>query len=91
MKKNRLLLIESEMIEPKGHFLNHLIDASKFYEGKFNIYWILNKKFDDEGVYMPKKIKKIFSISTNKFKKKNNNDKILNIKEHLFCQHDLLY
>lgn len=82
MKKNRLLLIESEMIEPKGHFLNHLIDASKFYEGKFSIYWILNKKFDDEGVYMPKKIKKIFSISTNKFKRKNN--KFFYIFEEIF-------
>ena len=32
--KNKLILIESEMVEPKGHFLNNLIDISKFFEKK---------------------------------------------------------
>ena len=72
MTKNKLILVESEMIEPKGHFLNNLIDASKFFSKKFKIYWILNNKFDDQGTYIPKEIKKKFSISTNRFKRKNN-------------------
>ena len=36
------------------------------------IYITLNKRFDDKGTYLPKEIKKISTISTNKFKRKDN-------------------
>ena len=55
MNKKKLILIESEMKEPKGHFLNNLIDASKFFNNKFEIYWLLNKKFNKKNTYVPKK------------------------------------
>ena len=55
MSKNKLILIEPEMIEPKGHFLNNLIDITKFFKHKFKIYWILNKKDEMQSGY-PQKI-----------------------------------
>lgn len=71
-KKNKLVLIEPEMTEPKGHFLNNLIDISKFFENKLKIHWILNKRFQNKGTYIPKKITKIYGISSNKYKRKAN-------------------
>ena len=82
IRKNKLILIESEMIEPKGHFLNNLIDITKFFEKKFQIYWLLNKKFDRKGTQIPKNIKTIYSISTNKFKR--NEKKFLYLVEEIF-------
>ena len=32
--KKKLVLIESEMKEPKGHFLNNLIDITNYYKKK---------------------------------------------------------
>lgn len=60
------------MLGPKGHFLNNLIDTTKYFKGKLKIYWILNKKFDDEGTYMPKETRITKIIFTNYFKRKNN-------------------
>jgi len=72
MNKNKLLLIESEMKGPKGHFLDNLIESTKNFEKKLKIYWILNEKFDNKGTYIPKNIKIFRSISTNKFNRKKN-------------------
>ena len=71
-KKNKLVLIESEMLGPKGHFLDNLIETTKTFENKNKIYWLINKKFNNEGTYVPKNIKIIKSISSNYFKRKNN-------------------
>ncbi len=81
-KQNKLIFIESEMLEPKGHFLNNLIDANSIFYKKFKIYWLLNKNFESKGTYIPKNINKIYSISTNKFKRKNN--KILYFLEEIY-------
>ena len=70
MKKNKLVLVESEMLGPKGHFLDNLIETTKTFENKNKIYWLLNKRFNNEGTYVPKNIKIINSISTNYFKRK---------------------
>ena len=72
IKKNKLVLIESEMKGPKGHFLNNLIETTNNFNGKTNVYWILNKDFNSEGTYIPKQIKILKNISSNKFKRKNN-------------------
>ena len=72
MKKNKLVLIESEMLGPKGHFLDNLIQTTKTFENKNKIYWLLNKRFNNEGTYIPKNIKIINSISSNYFKRKQN-------------------
>ena len=71
-KESKILLIESEMKGPKGHFLDNLIESTKNFEKKLKIYWILNKKFNSEGTYIPKNIKIFRSISTNKFNRKKN-------------------
>ena len=71
--RKKLLLVESEMKNPKGHFLNNLIDTTISFEKRFDIHWILNKKFNNNNTFIPKvkSIKKC--ISTNKFKRKENN------------------
>ena len=72
INKNKLLLIESEMIEPKGHFLDYLLETSNYFKQKKNIFWFLNKNFKAENIQLPKfcNIKKI--ISSNRFKRKEN-------------------
>lgn len=70
--KNKLILIESEMTEPKGHFLNNLIEISKFFDKKLSIYWLINKKFDSQKTFIPKGPKILKVIKSNKFKRKNN-------------------
>ena len=72
IKKNKLVLIESEMKGPKGHFLNNLIETTNTFKARTNVYWILNKDFDSEGTYVPRQIKIFKNISSNKFKRKNN-------------------
>ena len=71
-KKNKLILVESEMIGPRGHFLDNLIETTKNFEKKLNISWIVNKKFNNEGTYLPKNIKIIKAITSNTFRRKNN-------------------
>ena len=82
MKKNKLVLIESEMLGPKGHFLDNLIETTKTFENKNKIYWLINKRFNQEGTYVPKNIKIIKSISSNLFKRKKN--KLLYVLEEIF-------
>ena len=74
MKKinNNLLLIESEMIKAKGHFLDYLIETSNYFKRDKKITWFLNKNFVSQNLYLPEycDIKKI--INSNKFKRKKN-------------------
>ncbi len=81
-KKNKLILVESEMRSPKGHFLDNLIETTNIFKNSNKIIWILNKNFDHAGTYLPKKIKIFKKISTNNYKRKNN--KYLYIKEEIF-------
>ena len=81
-KKNKLILVESEMISPKGHFLDNLIETTKTFEKKNNINWITNKRFNDEGTYVPKNVKIKKSISSNYYKRKNN--KLFYILEEIY-------
>ena len=80
--KNKLLLVESEMKNPKGHFLNNLIDTTICFEKKFDIYWILNKKFEKKKTYIPKVKSILKCVSTNKFSRKEN--KILYFIEEIY-------
>jgi hypothetical protein len=70
--KKKLVLIESEMKEPKGHFLNNLIDITNYYKKKFEIYWILNKDFKSKGTFIPNNQKIIKSIKSNTYKRNLN-------------------
>ena len=81
-KKNKLILVESEMKSPKGHFLNNLIETTNNFKKTIKIYWLLNKDFNSEGTYLPSKIKILKSISSNKFRRKEN--KIMYIFEEIY-------
>ena len=72
MDKEKLLLIESEMISAKGHFLDYLIETSNYFKNKKNIIWFLNKNFKSKNLYLPEfcNIKKI--LYSNNFKRKEN-------------------
>ena len=80
--KNKLLLVESEMKSPKGHFLDNLIETTVTFKNKLSIMWMVNKEFDNEKTYLPNKIRIFKSISTNKFKRKDN--KLFYIIEEVF-------
>ena len=69
------------MIGPKGHFLDNLIETTKTFEKKNKIYWILNKRFNNEGTYLPENIQIKKSISSNHFKR--NENKLLYIFEEI--------
>ena len=80
--KKKLVLVESEMLGPKGHFLNNLIDTTLCFNKKFDIYWILNKKFNKKNTYIPKVKFIIKCILTNNFKRKQ--QKFLYLIEEFF-------
>ena len=80
--KNKLILVESEMKGPKGHFLDNLIETTKTFEKKLNISWLINERFNNEGTYIPNNIKIFKSISTNSFNRKKN--KFLYIIEEIY-------
>ncbi len=72
MQKNKLILVESEMKVPKGHFLDNLIETTNAFDKSHKIFWFLNRKFHSEGTYIPRTAKIIKSISTNNFQRKKN-------------------
>lgn len=81
-KKNKLILVETEMKGPKGHFLDCLIETSKTFENKLKIIWIVNKYFSKEKTYIPNKIKIFKSITGNHYNRKEN--KFLYVLEKIF-------
>ena len=72
MLDNKLILVESEMKGPKGHFLDNLIETTKTFEKKLKISWLLNEQFKDEGTYIPDNINIFKCISSNVFYRKKN-------------------
>ncbi len=80
-KKRKLILVESEMKNPKGHFLNNLIETTFSFNKKFDVQWILNKKFDSKGTFLPR-VKIFKNVHSNIFKRKEN--KLFYFLEELF-------
>ena len=72
LHKKKLLLIESEMLNARGHFLDYLIETSNYFKKTKNIFWFLNKDFDSQNLYLPEycNIRKI--IKSNRFMRKKN-------------------
>jgi len=72
LNKKKLLLIESEMLNARGHFLDYLIETSNYFKKTKNIFWFLNKDFDSQNLYLPEycNIRKI--IKSNRFMRKKN-------------------
>ena len=70
--KNKLILVETEMKGPKGHFLDNLIETTKTFEKKLKISWLLNEQFNNEGTYIPNNIDIFKCISSNIYNRKKN-------------------
>ena len=56
MTKKKLVLLESEMRAPNGHFLDYLIESTIYFQDKFNIIWFLNKNCYLKESYIQKNV-----------------------------------
>jgi hypothetical protein len=70
--KKKLLLLETEMKGPGGHYLDNLIESFFFFKDDFQIYSLLNKSFDSRGTYVPDELEVLKLLNRNNFEKKNN-------------------
>lgn len=80
MKK--LVLLESEMTQPGGHFLDYLIETTVYFKKKFKIIWFLNKNCNLRDSYVPSEVEIKKIIISNNFRRKEN--KFLYFSEELF-------
>ena len=69
--KKKLLLLETEMSGPGGHYLDNLIESHFFFKNDFEIYALLNKAFDAEGTFIPNELNIYKIIKRNNIEKKN--------------------
>ncbi len=69
--KKKILLFESEMISPGGHFFDNIIESYFFLKEEFNIFCVLNKKFDLKDTYCPKNLTLSKILNRNIFEKKD--------------------
>ena len=70
--KRKLLLLETEMRGPGGHYLDNLIETFFFFKNDFDIYALLNHKFDDKGTFIPSNLIIHKILKRNNFEKKDN-------------------
>jgi hypothetical protein len=70
--KKKLLLLETEMRGPGGHYLDNVLESFFFFKNDFIIHAILNKVFDAEGTFIPN------DLNIHKILRRNNIEK----KEH---------
>ena len=70
--EKKLLLLETEMRGPGGHYLDNLIESFFFFKDNFKIYALLNKKFDPEGTFIPEKLNIYKILKRNNFERKEN-------------------
>ena len=68
----KLLLLETEMRGPGGHYLDNLIESYFFFKDNFEMYALLNKKFDPEGTFIPEKLSIYKILKRNNFERKEN-------------------
>ena len=68
--KKKLLLLETEMKGPGGHYLDNLIESFFFFKDDFQIYSLLNKSFDSRGTYVPDELEVLKLLNRNNFEKK---------------------
>ena len=70
--EKKLLLVETEMRGPGGHYLDNLIESYFFFKDNFKIHAILNKSFHSEGTFIPEKLNINKILKRNNFEKKEN-------------------
>ena len=70
--KNKLLLLETEMLGPGGHYLDNVIESYYYFRNNLQIKCLLNKKFNSRGTFIPNELKLIKILNSNIFKKEQN-------------------
>ena len=70
--KKKLLLIETEMNGPGGHYLDNLLESFYFFKKDFSIYCLLNIKFNSSGTFIPDDLRIDKILNRNNFEKKEN-------------------
>ena len=50
---SKIILVECELRGGKGHHYDHLVENSFYYKNSGDIFWILNKDFKKENLYIP--------------------------------------
>jgi len=70
--KNKLLLLETEMIGPGGHYLDNVIESYYYFRNNLQIQCLLNKKFNPQGTFIPSELQLIKILNSNIFKKEKN-------------------
>ena len=57
--KNKLLLLETEMVGPGGHYLDNVIESYYYFKDNLQIQCLLNRKFNSQGTFIPDDLKLI--------------------------------
>ena len=70
--KNKLLLLETEMVGPGGHYLDNVIESYYYFKNNLQIQCLLNKKFNSQGTFIPNELQLIKILNSNIFKKEKN-------------------
>ena len=70
--KNKLLLLETEMVGPGGHYLDNVIESYYYFRNDLHIQCLLNKKFNPQGTFIPSELQLIKILNSNIFKKEKN-------------------
>ena len=70
--KNKLLLLETEMVGPGGHYLDNVIESYYYFRNNLHIQCLLNKKFNPQGTFIPSELQLIKILNSNIFKKEKN-------------------
>ena len=70
--KNKLLLLETEMLGPGGHYLDNVIESYYYFRNNLQIQCLLNKKFNPQGTFIPSELQLIKILNSNIFKKEKN-------------------
>jgi len=70
--KNKLLLLETEMVDPGGHYLDNVIESYYYFKNNLQIQCLLNKKFNSQGTFIPNELQLIKILNSNIFKKEKN-------------------
>lgn len=70
--KNKLLILETEMVGPGGHYLDNVIESYYYFRNNLQIQCLLNKKFNSQGTFIPNELQLIKILNSNIFKKEKN-------------------
>ena len=70
--KNKLLLLETEMLGPGGHYLDNVIESFYYFKKNLHVQCLLNKNFNSNGTFIPDDLQIIKRFNSNIFKKKHN-------------------